>query len=89
MLYIFGFGTARLGEWRLNHIHSVNGAEVINASASDSSAEIDYSIISVDIVLLLYIAYAAIYSLYPIIIYIGYSLYPVMVTQRKHLIMVE
>ena len=42
MLYIFGFGTARLGEWRLNHIHSVNGAEVINASVSDSSAEIDY-----------------------------------------------
>ena len=43
MLYIFGFGTARLGEWRLNHIHSVNGVEVINASVSDSSAEIDYS----------------------------------------------
>ena len=42
MLYIFGFGTARLGEWRLNHI---NGAEVINASVSDSSAEIDYSAI--------------------------------------------
>ena len=43
VLYIFGFGTARLGEWRLNHIHSINGAEVINASVSDSSAEIDYS----------------------------------------------
>ena len=42
MLYIFGFGTARLGEWRLNHIHSVNGSEVINASVSDSSAEIDF-----------------------------------------------
>ena len=43
VLHIFGFGTARLGEWRLNHIHSINGAEVINASVSDSSAEIDYS----------------------------------------------
>ena len=42
VLYIFGFGTARLGEWRLNDIHSINGAEVINASVSDSSAEIDY-----------------------------------------------
>ena len=46
VLYIFGFGTARLGEWRLNHIHSINGAEVINASVSDSSAEIDYSVCS-------------------------------------------
>ena len=27
----------------MNHIHSINGAEVINASCSDSSAEIDYS----------------------------------------------
>ena len=45
VLYIFGFGTARLGEWRLNHIHSINGAEVINASVSDSSAEIDYSVV--------------------------------------------
>ena len=43
VLYIFGFGTARLGEWRLNHIHSINGAEV---SVSDSSAEIDYSYVS-------------------------------------------
>ena len=43
VLYIFGFGTVRLREWRLNHIHSINGAEVINASFSDSSAEIDYS----------------------------------------------
>ena len=43
VLYIFGFGTARLGEWRLNHIHSINSAEIINASVSDSSAEIDYS----------------------------------------------
>ena len=42
VLYIFGFGTARLGEWRLNHIHSINSAEVINASVLDSSAEIDY-----------------------------------------------
>ena len=42
VLYIFGFGTARLGEWRLNHIHSINGAEVISASCLDSSAEIDY-----------------------------------------------
>ena len=40
VLYIFGFGTTRLGEWRLNHI---NGVEVINASCSDSSAVIDYS----------------------------------------------
>ena len=31
VLYIFGFGTARLGEWRWNHI---NGAEVINPSSS-------------------------------------------------------
>ena len=43
VLYIVGFGTARLGEWSLNHIHSMHGAEVINASCSDSSAEIDYS----------------------------------------------
>ena len=43
VLYIFGFGTARLGEWRLNYIHSINGAEDINQSCSDSSAEIDYS----------------------------------------------
>ena len=42
MLYIFGFGTAQLGECHLNHIHSINGAEIINASFSDSSAEIDY-----------------------------------------------
>ena len=45
VLYIFGFGTARLGEWRLNHIHSINGAEVINPSCSDSSAEMDYSLV--------------------------------------------
>ena len=44
VLYIFGFGTVQLGEWRLNHIHSINGVEVINASCSDSSAEIDDSI---------------------------------------------
>ena len=43
MLHIFKFRTARLGEWRLNHIHSINEAEVINVSCSDSSAEIDYS----------------------------------------------
>ena len=36
-ILIFGFGTAQLGEWRLNRI---NGAEVINLSCSDSSAEI-------------------------------------------------
>ena len=42
VLYIFGFGTAQLGEWRLNHNHSINHAEVINVSCSDSSAEIDY-----------------------------------------------
>ena len=42
MLYIFGFGTTQLGEWHLNHIHSINGAEIINTSFSDSSAEIDY-----------------------------------------------
>ena len=41
MLYIVGFRTARLGEWSLNHIHSINGAEVVNASCLDSSAEID------------------------------------------------
>ena len=45
---VFGFGTARLGEWRLNHIHSINGAEDINASCSDSSAGIDYSTSHVD-----------------------------------------
>ena len=39
-----GFGTSHIGEWRLNHIHSVNNAEVtcINASLSVSSTEIDY-----------------------------------------------
>ena len=42
MLYIFGIVTAQLGEWHLNHIHSINGTEIINASFSDSSAEIDY-----------------------------------------------
>ena len=42
MPHIFGFGTARISEWRLNHIHSTYDAEVINASVSDSSAEIDY-----------------------------------------------
>ena len=26
VLYIFGFRTAQLGEWRLNHIHSINGS---------------------------------------------------------------
>ena len=31
------------GEWHLNHIYSMNHAEVINASHSDSSAEIDYT----------------------------------------------
>ena len=40
--HIFGFGTTRLGEWRLNHIHSINGTEVINTSCSDTSAEIGY-----------------------------------------------
>ena len=38
VLFICGFGTARLGEWHSNHVHSINGAEVINASCSDSSA---------------------------------------------------
>ena len=36
-------GTSQVGEWRLNHVHSINHAEVINASLSNSSAEIDYS----------------------------------------------
>ena len=36
-----GFGTARLGEWRLNHIYSINGVEV---SCLDSSAEMDYKL---------------------------------------------
>ena len=35
VLYMLGFGTARLGEWLLNHIHSINGAEVVNARYSD------------------------------------------------------
>ena len=43
VLHMVGFGTARLGEWRLNHIYSINHAEVINASSSESSAKIDYS----------------------------------------------
>ena len=38
-----GYGTSRIGEWRLNHIHSMNHAEVMNASLSDFSAEMDYS----------------------------------------------
>ena len=37
-----GYRTSRIGEWRLNHLHSMNHAKVINASLSDSSAEIDY-----------------------------------------------
>ena len=45
MLHMVGYGAARLGEWRLNHIHSMNLAEVINASLCPSSAEIDYSIL--------------------------------------------
>ena len=28
--YMLGFRTAQLGEWCLNHIHSINGAEVVN-----------------------------------------------------------
>ena len=36
------YGTSQIGEWHLNHIHSLNHAEVINASLLDSSAEIDY-----------------------------------------------
>ena len=43
VLYIFGFGTAQLGEWRLNHIYGINGAKVISASCLVSSAELDYS----------------------------------------------
>ena len=41
MLYnnMVGFRTARIGEWRLNHIHSMNHVEVINVNCSDSSAE--------------------------------------------------
>ena len=42
MPHMAGYGAARLGEWRLNHIHSMNSAEVINTSLSDFSAEIDY-----------------------------------------------
>ena len=42
MLHMAGYGAARLGEWRLNHIHSTNSAEVINASLPISSTEIDY-----------------------------------------------
>ena len=38
---------AFIGEWRLNHIHSINHVEVINASLSDFSAEIDYSFMGV------------------------------------------
>ena len=37
-----GYGTSRIGEWHLNHSHSMNHAEVINVSHSDFSAEIDY-----------------------------------------------
>ena len=40
IFFIFGFGTARLGEWRLNHIYGINGAEVISASCLDSSVAI-------------------------------------------------
>ena len=32
-----------IGEWRLNHIHSIDDAEVIIVSFSDFSAETDYS----------------------------------------------
>ena len=37
-----GYGTSRIGEWCLNHIHSMNHAEVINASLLNSSAGINY-----------------------------------------------
>ena len=40
VLYMVGFGTAQLGEWRLNQ--SINCVEVINTSCSDSTAERDY-----------------------------------------------
>ena len=43
VLYYGGYGTSRIGEWLLNHIHSMNNAEVINANLSVSSTEIDYS----------------------------------------------
>ena len=31
--------------WRLNYIHSMKYAEVINASIAANSAEIDYSVV--------------------------------------------
>ena len=42
VLYYGGLGTSCIGEWRLNHIHSMNNVEVINKSLSVSSTEIDY-----------------------------------------------
>ena len=35
---ICGSGSARLGDWHSHHVHSINSAEAINASCSDSSA---------------------------------------------------
>ena len=37
-----GYAISCIGEWRLNHIHSMNSAEDINVSLSVSSTEIDY-----------------------------------------------
>ena len=43
VLYYGGYRTSRIGEWHLNRIHSMKNAEVINASLSVASTEVDYS----------------------------------------------
>ena len=37
VLYYGGYGTSQIGEWCLNHIHSMNNVEVINTSLLVSS----------------------------------------------------
>ena len=43
MQYMAGLGRAQGIRWRLNYIHSMKYAEVINASIAANSAGIDYS----------------------------------------------
>ena len=42
MQYMAGLGRAQGIRWRLNYIHSMKYAEVINASIAANSAGIDY-----------------------------------------------
>ena len=59
--YMAGLGRAQGIRWRLNYIHSMKYAEVINASIAANSAGIDYSAIVSYLLTFVYIQICSIF----------------------------